>query len=126
MPIGFDEIQVEKSQTGTIITLKFREKIDKNDCAEFVPMLEKQLDDSATIRLLVELVDFRGLTAGAVWEDMKFSTSHFKDIEKLAVVGDKPWEKRMTSFFKPFTGATVRYFDLQAIDQAREWIESPT
>lgn len=46
MPIGFDEIQVEKTKVGTIITLKFREKLDKmeevgsRDCF-LAPLLKK-------------------------------------------------------------------------------------
>ena len=31
MPIGFDEIQVESVPAATIVTLKFREKLDQGD-----------------------------------------------------------------------------------------------
>jgi hypothetical protein len=42
MPIGFDEIQLDKIPVGTVVTLKFREKVDKEDCETFVPMIESQ------------------------------------------------------------------------------------
>jgi hypothetical protein len=70
----------------------------------------------------VELHDFQGWTAGALWEDTKFAARHFNDIERLAVVGDSRWEKGVTIFIKPFTGAEVKYFDLGSIDKARQWI----
>ena len=124
MPIGFDEIQVEKSRAGSIVTLRFREKLDKNDYEMFVPMIESQIENHGPIRILVELIDFKGWTAGALWEDTKFAASHFNDIERLAVVGDKQWEKGVTVFIKPFTGAATRYFEKQDIDQARAWIEA--
>ncbi|SFI52823.1 hypothetical protein SAMN05428978_10159 [Nitrosomonas sp. Nm34] len=43
--------------------------------------------------MLVELVHFHGSTAGAAWEDTKFAVRQFNDIERLAIVGDKAWEK---------------------------------
>jgi len=60
--------------------------------------------------MVVDLVDFHGWTAGGGWEDTKFGVRHFNDIERLAIVGDKTWEKGMAYFCKVFTLAKVRYF----------------
>jgi hypothetical protein len=49
---------------------------------------------------------------------------HWKDIERLAVVGDKKWEKGMAAFCKPFTKAQIRYFDISQLEEARQWCES--
>jgi hypothetical protein len=113
MPIGFDEIQLEKTPVGTVITLSFRGKLAKKDYETFVPMIESQMQNGSPIRLLVELHDFEGWTAGALWEDTKFAAKHFYDIERLAVVGELRWQKGVTVFVKPFTAAHVRYFDVQ-------------
>ncbi|MCF8068395.1 MAG: STAS/SEC14 domain-containing protein [Desulfobacterales bacterium] len=122
MPIGFDEIQVDTTAVGTVITLKFREKLDKTDYETFVPMIQNQIRKGSSIRLLAELHDFKGWTAGALWEDTKFAAKHFKDIERLAVAGEARWQKGVTIFVKPFTAADVRYFDIQEIDKARKWV----
>ena len=122
MPIGFDEIQVDPTPVGTVVTLKFREKLDKADYETFVPMIESQMRNGSPIRLLAELRDFEGWTAGALWEDTKFAAKHFNDIERLAVVGESRWQKGITVFVKPFTSADVRYFDIQEIDRARDWV----
>jgi hypothetical protein len=122
MPIGFDEIQVEQAPACTIVTLKFREKLDKGDYDEFVPMIESQIERESPIRMLVELHDFQGWTAGALWEDTKFAARHFNDIERLAVVGDARWETGVTVFVKPFTSADVRYYTMDALEKAREWV----
>jgi len=122
MPIGFDEIQVEKAPAGTIVTLKFREKLDKGDYDRFVPMIESQIEHVSPIRLMVELHDFQGWTAGALWEDTKFAARHFNDIDRLAVVGDARWETGITMFVKPFTSADVRYFTVDAQEKARDWV----
>jgi hypothetical protein len=68
------------------------------------------------------LHDFKGWTAGALWEDTKFAVKHFNDIDRLAVVGESKWQEGVTLFVKPFTSADVRYFEMEEIDQARQWI----
>lgn len=122
MPIGFDEIQVEDGPAGRIVTLKFKEKLSTKDYEMFGPQIESQIQEGSTIRLLVELIDFEGWTAGALWADTKLAAKHFNDIERLAVVGDAQWEKGVAMFVKPFTGATVRYFDVREAQDARRWI----
>ena len=67
--------------------------------------------------------DFHGWTAGALWEDIKFDVRHFRDIERLALVGEKKWEKGMAVFCKPFTTAKVRYFERAKADEARAWLQ---
>jgi hypothetical protein len=122
MPIGFDEIQVDKTPAATIVTLRIKEKLDKNDYETFVPMIESQIQAGPPVRLLVELHEFDGWTAGALREDTKFAARHFSDIDRLAVVGESRWQQGMTVFFKPFTAADVRYYDMQEIETARRWI----
>ena len=122
MSVGFDEIRLEKTPVGKIVTLKFKEKLRKKDYDEFVPQIEGLMEDGSTIRLLVEFHDFQGWTAGALWEDTKFAARHFSDIERLAVVGEAQWEKGVTIFVKPFTKAAVQYFDKTDVDKARKWI----
>ena len=74
------------------------------------------------LRILVIMHDFHGWTAGAVWEDLKFDFKHSRDIEKVAMVGDAKWEQAMAAICKPFTGATIRYFDHSQLEEARTWI----
>jgi hypothetical protein len=54
---------------------------------------------------------------------MKFDFRHGQDIERLAIVGEKKWQKGMAAFCKPFTSATVKYFDQSKMTAARKWIE---
>ena len=69
------------------------------------------------------MTGLQGWEVGAAWEDVKFATKHFSDIERLAMVGEKKWQKGMAIFCKPFTKATVRYFDhVDAVD-ARKWLD---
>lgn len=101
-------------------------KLHKEDYDEFVKVVEPLIEEHGKIRMLVEMRDFHGWSAGALWEDIKFDGKHFSDIERLALVGDTRWEKGMAVFCKPFTTATVRYFDAADVQEAGVWIEEET
>jgi hypothetical protein len=122
MTLGFKEIRIEEEPVASIVTLVIEGKLEKKDYEAFTPQLEQYLERMDKVRLLVELRDFKGFSTGAMWEDAKFGAKHFNDIDRLAVVGDKAWEKAMAAFAKPFTSAKVRYFDESQISEARQWI----
>nr|WP_321397330.1 STAS/SEC14 domain-containing protein [uncultured Desulfobacter sp.] len=122
MTFAFDEIQLIEVPAGTIVRLVFKDTLKKEDYEQFVPMVEKIMESRDKIRMLIVLRDFKGWSVGAMWEDTKFGLSHFTDIDRLAIVGDKQWEKTMAVFIKPFTTATVKYFDLKELDAANVWI----
>ena len=120
--IEYSEIQILHTPFEKMIEVKVDGKLRAEDYETLVPELERMIARYGRIRILVELVDFHGWTAGALWEDTKFSMKHFKDIERLAIVGDSKWEKGMAYFCKPFTTAEVKYFDHSRIEEARKWI----
>jgi hypothetical protein len=70
------------------------------------------------------MAGFHGWTTGALWEDIKFDVKHFSDIERVAMVGEKKWQKGMSEFCRPFTTAKIRYFDHSEANAAREWAEA--
>jgi SpoIIAA-like len=76
----------------------------------------------ASRRVLFDMTGFHGWDFGALWEDIKFDVRHFGDIERLAMVGEKKWQHGMATFCKPFTSATIRYFDHADAAEAQTWV----
>ena len=107
---------------GKILVVHVSGRLTREDYRQFVPELEKSVEQHEKIRILFEMEDFHGWKASALWEDVKLGFKHWSDIERVAMVGDKAWEKGMSVFCKPFTRAKIQYFDLAEIDQAREWV----
>ena len=70
------------------------------------------------------MTNFHGWSVGALWEDLKFDVRHFSDIERLAMVGEKKWQKGMSRFCRLFTTATIRYFEHDNLKAARQWVEA--
>ena len=54
--------------------------------------------------------------------EVDFDLKHFRDVERLAIVGDKPWQKGLSLFCKPFTSAKVKYFDHADLEEAKTWL----
>jgi TusA-related sulfurtransferase len=115
--------EIKELKGGKILEVRTTGKLAKQDYEHFVPITERLIGTHGKIRILFEMHDFHGWEAGALWEDIKFDVKHFRDIERLAIVGETKWEKGMAVFCRPFTTAKVRYFDTKDIDQARQWIE---
>jgi hypothetical protein len=117
---------LETVSAGRVLEVRVTGKLTKEAYQKFVPAVDAQIKEYGKLRILFVMKDFHGWTAGAMWEDLKFDLKHWKDIERLAVVGDKKWEKGMAAFCKPFTKATIRYFDVSQVDEAREWVAAET
>ncbi|MEM8678078.1 MAG: STAS/SEC14 domain-containing protein [Planctomycetota bacterium] len=109
---------------GKTLHVKATGKLTKEAYETFVPLVNEQIEAHGKIRVLFELHDFHGWTAGALWEDLKFDCKHWHDIERLAIVGESKWEQGMAAFCKPFTSAKVQYFDHEKLDEAKTWIDS--
>ena len=86
-------------------------KLVKADYEHFVPEFERLVRQHGSVRVLFDMTGFHGWDVGALWEDIKFDMKHFGDIERLAMVGENKWQHGMAMFCKPFTKATIRYFD---------------
>jgi hypothetical protein len=115
-------VQLQKRDGGKIVVIAVSEKLTQEDYDTFVRKVEQLIQEFGKIRVLFEMKDFHGWKAGALWKDIKFDLKHFADIEKIAFLGDKKWEKGMSVFCRPFTTAKMRYFDVSQANEADTWI----
>lgn len=119
------ENRVRVEASGDLVEVHVTGKLTRESYAEFVPLVEREVRDHGKLRLLFVMKDFHGWTAGALWDDLKFDLRHFRDIRRLALVGEKTWQKGMAVFCRPFTTAKVKYFDASELDAARAWLREP-
>ena len=117
MPIRLDE-----ESGGKILIIHVSGKPVKEDYAHYVPEFERLVRQHGKLRVLFDMTGFHGWEVSAAWEDLKFGTKHFSDIERFAMVGETKWQQGMVAFAKPFTKAAVRYFDHADAAAARKWL----
>ena len=97
-------------------------KLHDADYQQFVPLVDAEVAKEGKVNVLAQFHDFHGRGAKALWDDVKFSTTHCTRINRIALVGEKSWEKWTAKVCKPFTMAKIKYFDASEIDAARAWL----
>jgi hypothetical protein len=117
-------IKLNAKHGGKVLEVQVTGKLVHEDYRQFVPEFEQLVKRHGKIRVLFEMVDFHGWEGAVLWDDIKFDFHHFSDIDRLAMVGDRKWEKGMSLFCRPFTMAKIRYFDRTAIAEAKSWVEN--
>jgi len=108
---------------GKVLEVQVTGKLTHDDYQHFAPKFESMFQGRGKLSVLFHMLDFHGWEAAAIWDDIKFDVKHFSHIERLAMVGDKKWEKGMSVFCRPFTTAKIRYFDSADLSEARSWVQ---
>ncbi len=97
-------------------------KLRDEDYKTFVPLVDAEIATEGKVNLLAQFHDFHGWDARALWDDIKFSTTHCTKIKRIALVGEKAWEKWMAQVCTPFTLAKVRDFEATDLEAAKAWL----
>jgi hypothetical protein len=115
-------IELLETDVPKVVAFKLSGKLHDEDYKSFVPKMETIIAAEGKVRLFAQFEDFHGWDLGAVWDDSKFAMKHYKDFDRIAMVGDRKWEKWMAQVCKPFTKAKVHYFDASEVDAAWAWL----
>jgi hypothetical protein len=107
---------------GNTLGFKMSGKLADADYKTFVPLVDAAIAKEGKVRILAQFHDFHGWDARALWDDVKFATTHCTKIERIALVGEKTWEKWMAMVCKPFTLARLKYFDVSELETAKKWL----
>ncbi|UCH52803.1 MAG: STAS/SEC14 domain-containing protein [Pseudomonadota bacterium] len=92
------------------------------DYQEFEAAVSAELQRARQIKLLLDLSNMSGFTLDVAWEDIKFTTAHAHDFQRIAVVADTQWRGWTGWLATAFTDADIEYFD--DADAAMAWLES--
>lgn len=98
--------------TGTLKAEDYRDVV--------LPALERA-SASGEVRFVVVIPEFRGMSGGAVWEDLKMGAEHFRAWKRIALVTDIDWMRHLTSMFGWMTPGETRTFPLDQRDEAVTW-----
>jgi SpoIIAA-like len=85
-----------------------------------VPALERAAA-GGEVRFVVVIPEFRGMSGGAVWEDLKVGAEHFRAWKRIALVTDIDWMDYVTALFGWMTPAEIKHFPLAQRAEAMAW-----
>jgi len=112
---GFPDNVIAVAAKGQV-TRKDYEKV-------LVPEVERVFRNHQKVKFYYELgPEFAGLEPGAAWEDVKEAIRHFGQWEKIAVVTDVEWIKRLVTGLGAIVPGEVRVFPNSDRTCARAWV----
>jgi hypothetical protein len=98
--------------TGTLRAEDYRDVV--------LPALQRAAAEGE-IRFVIVIPEFRGMSGGAVWQDLKVGVEHLRAWKRIALVTDIDWMTQMTTLFGWMTPGEVRTFQLAQRDEAIAW-----
>jgi hypothetical protein len=88
-----------------------------------IPAITEKISALGHVKLLYWCGrEFRGFSAGAMWDDARFGLTHLGDFSKIAVVSDIEWLRHSVKLFAPLMRAPVQVFHNAGIENAKRWI----
>ena len=115
-------IEVRDIPNTNIVEFVVDGHIDRADFDSVVAVINDNITDHGKVRLLEEIRSFGLTDPMTLWEDLKWLFSHFKDIERTAVVSEHAWLEGFINMTSPMFSMPIRYFKPGHIDQARAWL----
>jgi SpoIIAA-like len=88
-----------------------------------LPVVERATT-SGDIRILIVMSDFDGLSAGALWQDLKMGVENLGAWKRIALVTDIEWMSHMVAMFGWMTPGELKHFLLAERSAAIDWVAS--
>ncbi len=116
-------LRVNEIEGTNIIEIEVDGKVTDDELHDAMARFEAAIETHGRIRILEIISAFPSMeSAGAWWEDARFSLKHLKEFERAAVVADQKWIQLWTRIVRPFVRTEVRTFHSDQVDEARAWL----
>jgi hypothetical protein len=104
--------------SGNVVGYKAIGVITASDYLKLEPEVRDLVEKGGNVRMLIDLTEFQWEKLEAWLQDLEFGYEFHNKIQKMAIVGDKTWEKWMSHLAKPFYARSVKFFHSDEINNA--------
>jgi len=108
-------------EAGGVLGFPAVEDVTKADYGVLVPAVQAAVDEHRSIRLLLDLAAFHWEKVDAWGADLAFGREYRDRIEKLAIVGDRSWQRYLAKLAEGFYAREARFFGDEV--QAWAWLD---
>ena len=116
---------VDEASCPGIVIVTAHGRLSPPDYDDMAAVVDHIAERDGPIRMLLDLVSFRGWSPAAFWRDVRFNLSHRHAFERIAVLGDRRWKRWLTLLSRPLFSGTIRYFDRRQRADALDWLREP-
>ncbi len=118
-------IQLKSFYTEIALSGKLTQKELKTFETKIENLLQKYYlpqNNAPTLNILADIRGIEGIEIKAIWNEFLFAMRHYKQFKKIAVVGNKKFEKASINVLNKITSIEMMY--TEHYDNAREWLLS--
>ena len=115
-------IGINRIDEAFFLHLKAVGKLTHADYEIITPVIDSALEgvQHARIKALFDATEMEGWELRAAWDDFRLGLKHGKEFEKIAIYGNKDWQKFGAKIATWFISGEVKFFDNE--DGALEWL----
>ena len=108
--------------SGPVVGYKVLGKVTVEDYRKLEPDIQTLVDDYDSVCLLLDLQEFAGEEVKAWLPDLRFGHRFHDSINKMAIIGDKRWQKWVTALASPWYARDAKFFHPEETDEAWAWL----
>jgi predicted acylesterase/phospholipase RssA len=113
-------IETMERSTGKILGYTISGDMTKADYQTLVPAVEAAIKDHGSVSLLFDMTAFRWEKVNAWSSDLNFGKQFHDAVDKMAIVGNKSWERHLTKLAQPYYAKEAKFFETD--DDAWDWL----
>src|SRR5262249_2787666 len=105
-----------------VIGFETRGTIEAEDYRDVVLPALVRAAEAGDVRFVIVIPEFRGMSGGALWEDLKVGIQHLRAWKRIALVSDTEWIRQMTAFYGWMTPGETKTFSMAERAEALRWV----
>jgi len=107
-----------------VIGIRINDKLRADDYeTQLIPLVNEKLKEHPKLDLLCCIDgEWKGMEAGAVWQDLRLGLGRIGHWARMAIVSDIKWMENAIKLFRVFSPGELRHFDGDDYADAREWV----
>ena len=107
-----------------VIGIRINDKLRKQDYeSQLIPLVNQKLESHHKLDLLCCIDgDWKGIEAGAVWQDLQLGLGRIGHWARTAIVSDITWLENSIKLFRLFSPGELRHFASADFAAASAWV----
>ncbi|MBK5098872.1 MAG: STAS/SEC14 domain-containing protein [Gemmatimonadetes bacterium] len=107
--------------SGNVLGFSVSGYVTRADYETLTPAVAEAVKEFGSICLLLDLTGFHWEKMNAWGADLHFGKEFHDKIDKMAIVGDRKWEKHLATLCTPFYAREAKFFETD--DDAWTWLD---
>jgi hypothetical protein len=121
---GKDMFQLLQKPKDALLALHITGEVSDRETKRIVRAIHNQASSREKVRLFLLIDHYASFnSAETLYEDLRFSRQCDGLIERIAIVGDRPWKETWVALFGLFSAIDMAYFDRTEAQTAWQWLQ---